>query len=128
MEDTYNESTMNGNGNDPRDPYAVVRRDITSESTSVISSIVIDMGIPIPPKLCGPRPRKDISNIEIALCHMNVGDSILIPNELVGKTKSVLTRFSKMRRLKKQGKGAKYKFLTRQIQRKNPAFRVWRVK
>lgn len=125
MQDTYNESTLNGNGNDPRDPHVEVRNYTTRQDQYVI---VTEKNIPIPPVMSGRKSSRKRSDIEVAFMHMELGDSIYIPEHLVNAAKSALNVFARLKAAKKQSRGAKYQFVTRRIERKNPAFRVWRVK
>ena len=126
MQDTYNESTMNGNGNDPRDPHKVL--EITHNTRQNHYVIVTEKNIPIPPVMCGRKSSRKRSDIEVAFMHMELGDSIYIPEHLVNAAKSALNVFARLKATKKQSRGAKYQFVTRRVERKNPAFRVWRVK
>ena len=130
MQDTYNESTMNGNGNDPRDPHVEVHNynGTTRREAQDQYIIVTEKNIPIPPVMCGRKSSRKRSDIEVAFMHMELGDSIYIPEHLVNAAKSALNVFARLKATKKQSRGAKYQFVTRRVERKNPAFRVWRVK
>ena len=126
MENTFEESTRNGNGNDPRDPHKVLT--ITHNTRQDHYIIVTEQNIPIPPVLTGRKPRRNRSDIEVALMRMQVGDSIHIPDHLVNAAKSALNVFARLKASKKQSKGAQYQFVTRRIERHSPVFRIWRVK
>ena len=128
MENTFEESTRNGNGGEPRDPYTVIRHETLGNHKAIINNITVDKGIPLPPRNCGPKLRAKRNDIEIALLTMDVGDSIYIPKQLVNQAKTALARFAKMRSMKRQNKEAKHRYATRQLEPKHPAFRVWRVK
>ena len=123
MENTFEESTRNGN--DPRDPHIEVHNYTTRQDHYII---VTEQNIPIPPVMTGRKPRRNRSDIEVAFLNMEVGDSIYIPEHLVNPAKSALNVFARLKATKKQSKGAQYQFVTRRVERKNPAFRVWRVK
>ena len=125
MENTFEESTRNGNGGEPRDPHVEVHNYTTRRDHYVI---VTEQNIPIPPVMTGRKSSRKRSDIEVAFMHMELGDSIYIPEHLVNAAKSALNVFARLKASKKQSKGAKYQFVTRRVERKNPAFRVWRVK
>ncbi len=128
MENTFEESTRNGNGGEPRDPYSVIRHEAIGDNKQILNAIMIDKNVPIPQVMCGRKPRRNRSNIEVALLSMEVGDSIHIPDHLVNPAKSALNVFARLKASKKQSKGAKYQFVTRRVERNSPVFRVWRVK
>ena len=125
MENTFEESTRNGNGGEPRDPHVEVHNYTTRRDHYVI---VTEQNIPIPPVMTGRKSSRKRSDIEVALLSMEVGDSIHIPDHLVNPAKSALNVFARLKASKKQSKGAKYQFVTRRVERNSPVFRVWRVK
>tara|TARA_R110002072_G_scaffold98602_2_gene216955 strand:+ start:143 stop:547 length:405 start_codon:yes stop_codon:yes gene_type:complete len=133
MEDLFQNSGRNGNGQEPVDPrlanekYDVSMKDVAEFLVDSMEPVVIriERGIPIPNKSRGADPARPMHPIAQALDRMEVGDSICIPPSLVVKAKSLINTMRK-RLSRKNAKGRKV-FTTRLAKGTHKTCRVWRI-
>jgi len=122
MEELFGNNSRNGNGQIQTKYMGHDREFVVDEAEPIV--LRIDKDIPIPSKARGVDPSRPLHPIAEALQRMSVGDSILIPPSLVGKTKSIVNTMRK-RLARKNAKDRKI-YTVRSV-KASRNYRIWRI-